>query len=398
MRLLIFLFFPMACWPVVAQAEEEIAVSPDDIVREIEDAERFRRMAGFDLRVLNENLHQQLDEKIHFSWTTSYLSAALASTGGNGSRGASGELNFQGVWDPTKNWFDNSTQLRFRVRHRHAYGGEAASEISGDMGALWGVVNGFSAAGFEVPDFFFLHDFKRIGLEMRYGQMSIDSQFGGHQLASSRIFFLNQAFASNPGVAFPRFGAGLTAVKRFDNGLSIGIGSTTIQGTQVGSQVDLELGSGDLFKVAQLAYEFEGSGKLKQRFALLGWRSDAVEDTGQPSGQGTQLTYERALNNDGALLFSTLAWANGGANPLDQFLTGGLGVPCREEDFAGLAVGIGQGAGFDGAKQGVLEGFYRWQATENLQLTPDIQILLGEKLTSSVNVDFTFGLRLSARF
>lgn len=382
-----------------AVAAEESVVSPKDIAREVREADAYGGLKQFDFIEGWTEARRKLDERTGLSWSAGYYSAAVAAIGGNGVPfGASGELNFQGVWAPGKRWTEHPTELRFRLRHRHAYGGTAASELGTEIGALWGVVNGFSDAGFEIPDFFLRHDFKRIGLELRYGQLSIDSQFGGHQLSSSRTFFLNQAFSSHPAVAFPRFGAGLTAMQRFDNGLSIGIGTTTVQGTQNAAQVDLEFGSDDLFQNLQVAYEFKDHHQLKHRIALMGWHSDAIEDAGQPDGKGVQITYERALDDDGTLFFSNLAWADGGATPVDYFLSGGVGRPCREKDFAGLAAGIGRGSEPGKPLQGVIEGFYRWQATENIQVSPDLQLIIGQDLDTGPGVRLIAGLRVTGQF
>lgn len=391
------ILFPLLLMP--AAAEEEKAERPEDIAREVEESGAADKPAASDLLGRWAETRREISERTGFSWSVGYRSAAIAAVGGNGVPfGASGEANFQGIWMPGHRWSDNPTELRFRIRHRHAIGGRAASELSGEIGALWGVVDGYSASGLEIPDFFLRHDFDRIGLELRYGQMSIDSQFGGHQLASARTFFLNQAFASNPGVAFPRFGAGLTAVQTFENGLSIGIGATTVQGTQSGAQVDLEFGSDDLFQVAQVSYDFKDRNELPHRIALLGWHSDRVEDAGQPDGQGLQLNYERTLDEDGTLFFSTFAWANGGANPLDLFLAGGVGRPCREDDFVGLAAGIGRGSGAGSPVQCVIEGFYRWQANDYFQITPDLQLLIGEDLTTGPGIRLIAGLRVVGTF
>ncbi len=387
----------LALLPSPACAVEMATADPEDIAREVRNANAPG--GSPDLLERWGEARRRIDEHAGFSWTAGYYSASLAAIGGDGVPfGASGELSIQGLWKPGQRWTDNPTELRFRLRHRHALGGTAASELSDDVGAIWGVIDGFSDSGFEVPDFFLRHEFERAGLEIRYGQMSIDSQFGGHQLASAKHYFLNQAFASNPAVAFPRFGAGLTAVKRFDNGLSIGLGATTVQGTQQGDQVDFKFSSGDLFHALQFAYDFKGADELPQRLQLLGWHSDSVEDAGQPEGQGVQLTYERSLDADGTRFFSTLAWADGGAAPLDYFLSAGLGRPCGGDDFAGLAVGAGRGSGDGRPFQLVVEGFYRRQWGEHFEVAPDVQLLIGEDLATSPGVRLIAGVRVAASF
>lgn len=335
-----------------------------------------------------------LQEKTGFGWTSSYHAVALAALGGDGAvAGSSGDLTFQAVWKLGRRWFESPNELRFRFRHRHAIFGEAASAVGPDVGTLWGFVDGFSNSGFEIPDAFFRHVFPEQDIELRYGQMAIDSQFGGHQLASSKRFFLNQAFAAHPAIAFPRFGAGLTLVKNFDNGLSIGLGSTTVQGTQQGSQVDLNFGSNDFFHVLQFSYAFDEACDLRHRLALLGWHSDEVEDVDLPRGRGVQLFYERALDDDGARFFSTLAWSNGGAAPLESFFSIGLGKPCGEEGFAGIAAGIGRGSNSDHPVQAVVETFYSYQPHRLFRITPDLQLLFAEDLNESPGIRLVAGLR-----
>jgi hypothetical protein len=339
------------------------------------------------------------EKEIGLDWTASYYSIAMGAALGNGVPvGASGDFTVQGIWAPGRRWSESPLELRFRVRYRHAYGGLAASQLGPDIGALWGLVDGFSNSGLEVPDFYLRHAFKRSGIEVRYGQLSIDSQFGGNQLASSKQYFFNQGFASDPVVAFPRFGAGLTLFKTFENGFTIGLGTTTVQGTKTGDQVDFKFSSGDLFQALQLAYDFKGRDDLSQRIQLLAWHSDKVDDAVQPEGQGVSLTYERALSEDGSRMFARFSWGDGGATPLDYLLTAGYARPCGESDFAGIAAGMGRGSSPDHDFQMVLEAFYRWKLRDNFRVSPDIQLLIGEGLNGGPGVRLIGGIRAALTF
>lgn len=377
----------------------EEVVQPDDIAREVRGAGHSSGNWLLPVLATWDRTRDRIDKEAGLSWSVRYDIVTLGAALGDGVPvGSSGDLTLQGIWAPGRRWSENPAELRFRLRERHAFGGRAASELGPDIGALWGVIDGFSDSGFEVPDFFLRHVFERPGIELRYGQMSIDSQFGGHQLASAKNFFLNQAFASNPAVAFPRFGAGLTLMKSFDNGFSMGLGSTTVQGTQQGDQVDLEFGSDDLFQALQFAYDFKGADDLPQRVQLLGWHSDSVEDAGRPEGQGVKLTYERALDAEGSRFFASLAWADGGAARLDYFVSAGFGRPCGDHDFLGLAAAIGRGSGPDHDFQVVIEGFYRWQPSDNLVIAPDVQLLLGEGFNTGPGVRVVAGVRMGLIF
>ncbi len=127
----------------------------------------------------------RIRKQLGFDWSASYHAIALGSVLGNGvDFGSSGDFTLQGLWAPGHHWNDNPTELRFRFRHRHAFSEQAASQLAPEVGALWGFVDGFSNSGFEIPDFYLRHNFESIGLELRYGQMTIESQFGDHALAS----------------------------------------------------------------------------------------------------------------------------------------------------------------------------------------------------------------------
>jgi hypothetical protein len=378
---------------------EDVPQSPEDISSEVDGAAtagQGRMLPTFDRWA---EARRNIREKTGFGWTAGFANVAHAVAGGDGVPfGASGDLSAQGIWSPGLRGTDLPTEFRFRARSRQAYGATAPSEIAAEIGALWGVVDGFSDRGFEMPDCFVRHEFKRSGVELRYGQMSIDSQFGGHTFASSKKYFLNQAFSSNPAVAFPRFGAGLTLAKEFGNGFSVGAGTTTVQGTQNGSQVDVRMGSGDLFKALEIGYQYRGDDLLERNIALLGWHSDALADGAQAEGEGLQLTHARTLDDDGTRLFSTLAWSTGGAAALEGIATCGIGFPVGDHDFAGLAGGIGIGSGPDAPVQGVIEGFYRWQPRADLQISPDFQLLFGEGLRGDPGVRVLTGLRLVLGF
>ena len=49
---------------------------------------------------------------------------------------------------------DNPLLLKFRIRDRHRYGSRAPAALGGDLGAIWGTVDGFNNNGFEIPDLF----------------------------------------------------------------------------------------------------------------------------------------------------------------------------------------------------------------------------------------------------
>ena len=222
----------------------------DEIAANLSRTDRAKMAKGLGFIEDINNARERWRERIGLDYGVSYHAyTGAALLGDSTPGGTAGELTLQGIWAPGKHRKENPLELHFRARYRHAIGGGTPPSALGDeIGTLWGVTDGYTDRGVEVPDFFFRQVFPRWGLELRYGQMTIDDQFDSHALRGAKQSFLNQEFASDPAVAFPRYGAGLTLEKKFKNGITLTLGSTTVQGTQTGQQVDFKFNSSDLFQ------------------------------------------------------------------------------------------------------------------------------------------------------
>lgn len=331
--------------------------------------------------------------------TTSYSVAGLAMVGGGDClSGMSGDLTVEGMLNMLRRERENPLSLRFRMRHRHAIAGRSAAEVADASGEVfWNMVDGFSGAGFEIPDFELVKELPDHNMEIRLGQMTIDSQFDRHGLRSSKNAFLNKAFSSNPAVGFPRFGSGASLVWHPDERWDISLGFSSVQGTPDGSQVDLDWGSGDFFKVVQLGYDFELNRKPSRVQAML-WHSDSVATSSRPEGQGVAVTFEHWLDSSATRLFVRAALADGGVTGADRLLAAGVAFETPEHDLFGVAAAVGRDASGTKDWQGVVEGFYRFQVGPNFHVTPSAQVIFGSGLQSDNLVRLVGGIRAQVSF
>lgn len=81
-----------------------------------------------------------------------------------------------------------------------------------------------------------------------------------------------------------------------------------------------------------------------------------------------------------------------------QSASGGLAWLVSDRDLLGTAVGVGHGSDSRHDVQSVIEGFYRWQLREGIQITPDLQVLAGEGFIGSPGVRVVLGLRAGIQF
>ena len=101
-------------------------------------------------------------KKIGLDLSASYDVLGLAAFGGDDvDTGFGGDLTVNGRWHFGGEKWDVPFELNFRMRHRHAFGDTAPSGVASQTGALWGLVDGFSDKGFEIPDFYLIQKFLR---------------------------------------------------------------------------------------------------------------------------------------------------------------------------------------------------------------------------------------------
>lgn len=342
---------------------------------------------------------EEIKKKIRLETVYSYDALGQGYANSNGTLGASsGEVSFSARWLLFGQKYNRPFYLSFRLRDRHAYSDHAPSEISSTAGLLWKTVDGFSDAGFQVPNFYFSQELADARLTLRYGQYSIDYFFDKHDLRSAKRYFLNYAFSNNPAVAFPGFGAGIIAQWKDEGNWDIAIGASNIQGTDPTKKVNLSLDSSALFYSVQGGYGFKGIANQNARVQLMGWETRSNGEERLSEGRGVSLVLEQKGVSERDHFVARYAFSDGDATDVDQLFMLGWGREIKKYDHLGIGLGLGRSALDSSAWQGVGEIYYRWQATKELMITPDLQIILGEGLGDGSSFQVVAGVRAGITF
>ena len=346
-------------------------------------------------RAWRNRLHNKL--RLETVYTYDVLGQGLAD--GSTTLGASsGEVAVSARWLMFGHRRHRPVYLSVRIRDRHAYSDRAPAAISATGGLLWKTVDGFSDAGFQIPDFHINQELADGRLTLRYGQFGIDALFDTHRLRSAKRYFLNYAFSNNPSVAFPGFGAGFV-VQWKDAGWDFSLGGSNIQGTDSSRQVDLSLDSAALFYTLQGGYNFSGLGGHDARIQLMGWQSQNNSEESLEDGSGASVTLEQEGGDRGEHIVVRYASSRGTASPVDRLLMLGWGREIRKYDHLGAGLGVGRSAQHGNNWQGVAEIYFRWQATKELMITPDLQLIVGDGERSDNNdVRIVAGIRAGITF
>lgn len=328
----------------------------------------------------------------------SHDSLAMGALGGADGWGASsGDATLNLSWQIHAHASKSPLTLNLRVRHRHAYSDLAPSQLRAETGALWGPVDGFTDAGFQLPEIFFEDRFFDERLTLRYGQMTIDDLLDGHELRSAKRSFMNQAFASSPAVGFP--GSDLGFVTRWESraGWDLTLATSHLDSSNLNESAEWRFRGTALFKAAQLGWNFKGLQGRQARVQLLGWASDSLPVFDLGSGRGLSLTLEQQLA-ERTHSFLRYAWAEGQAAVTSQFAAAGLAVDVRKSDRLGLAIAAGNSSEDAVAWEGVLELFCRHQIGKSLIITPDVQWVAGDGIGGRAGWLIIGGVRIGLTF
>lgn len=311
--------------------------------------------------------------------------------------GAAGDLTLSGRWQLFGSKHDRPFSISFRIRNRHKFSGQTLAEFYSEAGLLWGIVDGFNDAGWEIPNLFFMQELVDHKLTLRYGQYSIDSFVDSHALRGAKRFFLNQLFSDNPTALFPTYGAGFIAHWKDSQGWSLTGGGSNIQETKKGEAVDLSIDSSALFGSLQASYTFKGIADRIAKAQLMGWHNSASSEDELESGEGFSLTLEHAGRNKGDQLVFRYAQADGDATNTDKLFFMAFGKQIKT--FNQLGVGVGAGRSADSKDwQSVFEMYCRIQLAKELMITPDLQMIFGESDTNDSKVRFAAGVRIGLTF
>jgi len=400
-HLLVFLI-SFSC-PVLA---DETPVSPNDAtvnsVDSIDSTIEQRNILDYDpskrslfpefvyhLRSYREDINKKIGLEAFFSYDI--LTQGYASDNWSGGA-ASGEVSAVFRWLMFGQKYHRPVYLSFSMRHRHAYGSNAPIQLKSRTDLLWGTVNGFTDAGFEIPELFISQELADSQLTLRYGQFSIDNFFDTNKLRSAKRFFLNQAFSANPAVIFPDYGAGFTAQWKDSDNWDLSCGVSNIQSLDQAGDINLSFSSTAFFYIVQGGLNFTGYANNDTRVQLMTWLSQDNSEDDLANGNGVSLTLQQAGSSDGEYVVR-MAWSDGDTTPVDQLLTLGWGRPFRKYDHLGFGAGVGRSATDSSRYQGVAEAYYRWQVTKELMITPDVQIIAGKGTDKGEDLQIVAGLR-----
>ncbi|NJM55137.1 MAG: carbohydrate porin, partial [Verrucomicrobiae bacterium] len=159
----------------------------------------------------------------------------------------------------------------------------------------------------------------------------------------------------------------------------------------VGERGDPVRNRGDLSSISASAGRRSGSDRWNQLLQLTAWQVDERTAAGIPSGRG--LSFAASAHTGAWLPFFRAGYAEDGGRQLDRSVSIGTGYEARGgDDLAGI--GLNWGRAPDRSRdQFTMEAFYRWGATDFLEITPQLQYVANPANDPGTDSVLVLGLR-----
>lgn len=325
-----------------------------------------------------------------------FYQAATSSLGEHDA--ASGLVRVYGQWTLLGRGSNNPGQLVFKGENRHRIGSAITPfDLGFEAGSILPTGTFFNEFNYGVTNLFWKQYLCDRDLVVAVGKIDVTDFIDVYAMINPLTHFINLAFSTNPTIAVPNqglgiaFGAMLTDQIYLQGGLADANGQPTLAG------FDTFFEDREYFSYLELGLTPSRERIYQDGVHLTLWHTDARQVAQTPEGWGVAMTLQRYVC-ERWLPFFRFGYADGDAALMQTTLSTGIGLRRNNNDVAGIGISFGQPADNALGDQFTSEAFYRFQLTQFLAVTPDIQLIGNPALDPSKDALALFGLRLRAAF
>ena len=333
-------------------------------------------------------LQLSIDESIFYQTATSSLGETDA---------ASGLVRVYGQWTLLGRGTNNPGQLVFKGENRHRMTEITPFDLGFEAGSILPTGTFFSEFNYGVTNLFWKQYFCDRDLVFTIGKIDVTDFVDVYGLMNPLMHFINLGFSTNPTIAVPNQGLGIAAGAMLTDRVYLHGGFADANGQPTLAGFDTFFDDREYFSYMELGLTSSRDRIYLDNVHATLWHSDAREKARAPEGWGVAVTAQKFLC-DKWLPFFRFGYADGDAALMQSTFSTGLGLRRTNNDVAGVGISFGKPA--DGAlrDQFTSEAFYRFQLTQFLAITPDVQLIADPALDPTEDTLALFGIRLRASF
>jgi porin len=310
-------------------------------------------------------------------------------------------------WTVLNRGSDNSGAIVLKLEHRSKTSTDLAPQDLGIQGIGTASVVGtqFGDKDWMLTNLFWQHSLNKGQMKYVVGQIDNTDFMDVYGLINPQTAFTNLSFSTNPTIGIPDqgFGGGFGSLLGKNFYLVAGIMDAAGDPTEAGDSVDQFFDNNEYFKHVEIGYTTSPGRIYFDNIHFVFWESDAQkESTGESKGSGWTFSYARFID-DKYMPFLRLGDSDGGGGALlEKMVSAGLGIYDAEtKELFGVGVSYAEasedpvgGFGNDLDPQYTTEVFYRFQLSQHLAITPDLQIITDPVLNPDESSVVIAGVRV----
>ncbi|XZE55332.1 carbohydrate porin [Planctomycetaceae bacterium SH139] len=333
-------------------------------------------------------LQLSIDESMFYQTATSSLGETDA---------ASGLVRVYGQWTLLGRGTNNPGQLVFKGENRHRMTAITPFDLGFEAGSILPTGTFFSEFNYGVTNLFWKQYLFDRDLVFAIGKIDVTDFVDVYGLMNPLMHFINLGFSTNPTIAVPNQGLGLAAGAMLTDKLYLQGGFADANGQPTLAGFDTFFEDREYFSYVELGLTSSRDRIYLDNVHATLWHTDARDKAQTPEGWGVAVTAQKFLD-DKWLPFFRFGYADGDAALMQTTFSTGLGLRRANNDVAGVGLSFGKPADGTLRDQFTSEAFYRFQLTQFLAVTPDVQLIGNPALDPSEDVLALFGIRLRAAF
>jgi porin len=341
------------------------------------------------------NLKERVNRKLGLQFGLNYNALYQVVTESPGKdQAASGIFEFLGTWTLLGRNTGHPGTLVFKLEQRHRLGTLITPVMLGlEAGSILPTGTKFNDFGLGLTNLYWQQRLLDGRLALIAGRVDPTDYVDIYGLINPLTAFQNLAFLSNPTIAFPDQGLGAALGAFVTEKLYVVAGFCDANGKSFRTGFDTFFKEGEYFKHVELGWTPSFKRRYLDNIHITAWQVDKRQKAQTPEGWGLAVSATKFIN-DKWMPFLRVGWANGKAALLKGVVSAGIGWYFgKSKDLLGFGLSWGRPSEDGLRDQYTGELFYRFQLTQNIAITPDVQLIINPALNPTEDVIGVFGLR-----
>ena len=357
-----------------------------------------------------DNLQKEHGLALGAEYNAVYLKASDSLPGTDDYSGA-GIFRFRGAWEAFGRGTDHSGTLMFLVEHTHDFTDTLPNSFAAENLGYAGISNiNYNDDGLRLNTLYWDQMFQNGKYEVIAGFLDISDYVDVYPLTSPWTDFFNYAFSIGAGALdLANDGAlGFAGAAWLTHSVYVmaGLVDQNSDPTDPFEGFDTFWNDHEFFKHIEIGWTgVSQEAWFLNNVHLTLWHADEREEMGVDDGWGGVLSFNHSINEKW-LVFLRGGYSDDGGSLLERSVSIGAGYTPGGLELLGSGSQLGLAAnwgrpnedllGSDLDDQYAFEIYFRWMVSDELAITPGVQLLIDPALNPDEDNIWLFGLR--ARF